>query len=190
MDDEFDAEVAAIFTEEATELLEAADHSLQGWRGDRGNNQNVHELKRALHTLKGGARMAGIRAMGDLSHELESFMELVEHGGVPATSDVFELLQTSLDELNHMRDTVNQGRPVRSARYLMERIKALGRGQLLPAAPPPAIPATAPVPEQPALQSAQMNTDAAYLDVVETETTMSVEPLSEEVIELVRNCRY
>ncbi len=166
MDDDFDADVAAIFTEEATELLEAADHSLQGWRDDRGNNQNVHELKRALHTLKGGARMAGIRAMGDLSHELESFMELVEHGGVPATPDVFALLQTSLDELNQMRDTVNQGRRVKAARYLMERIKALGRGQVLPAVAPAEAPQSAPI---------DMEAEAG---------TMSVETLSEEVIEL------
>ena len=32
------------------------------------------ELLRALHTLKGGARMAGIRAMGDLSHEAETLL--------------------------------------------------------------------------------------------------------------------
>ena len=170
MDDEFDADVAAIFTEEATELLEAADHSLQGWRGDRGNSQNVHELKRALHTLKGGARMAGIRAMGDLSHELESFMELVEHGGVAASPDAFELLQTSLDELNHMRDTVNQGRRVKSARYLMERIKALGRGQVLPAVPP-----SAPAP---------MAVSATVPDVTAAEQGISVETLPEEIIEL------
>ncbi len=135
MDEEFDADVAAIFTEEATELLEAADQSLQGWQGDRSNDHHAHELKRALHTLKGGARMAGIRAMGDLSHELESFMELVEHGAAPATPDVFALLQSSLDELNHMRDAVNQGRRVKPASYLMQRIKALGRGEVLPAVP-------------------------------------------------------
>ena len=39
---------------------------------DRANNALVFELKRVVHTLKGGARMAGIRAMGDLSHELET----------------------------------------------------------------------------------------------------------------------
>ena len=59
-DADFDPEVAAIFAEEATELLEAADHSLSAWIRDRGNNALVFELKRVVHTLKGGARMAGI----------------------------------------------------------------------------------------------------------------------------------
>ena len=81
---DFDPDVAAIFTEEATELLETADHSLSSWKQDRGNTALVFELKRVVHTLKGGARMAGIRAMGNLSHELETLMELVEAGQVPA----------------------------------------------------------------------------------------------------------
>ena len=59
----------------------------------------MFELKRVVHTLKGGARMAGIRAMGDLSHELETFMQLVEAGQVPADQAVFDALQASLDEL-------------------------------------------------------------------------------------------
>ncbi|MGE0115938.1 MAG: Hpt domain-containing protein [Steroidobacteraceae bacterium] len=166
MDEDFDADVAAIFTEEATELLEVADRSLQGWQGDRSNAQQVHELKRALHTLKGGARMAGIRAMGDLSHELESFMELIEHNAVSATPDVFALLQTSLDELNRMRDTVSQGRRVKAAKYLIERIRALGRGQLLPAVPPtataPPVAESLPQPAEPA--AAQMSASIVSSD--------------------------
>ena len=39
-------------------------------------------LKRPLHTLKGGARMAGITAMGDLSHELETLVMQIDSGAV------------------------------------------------------------------------------------------------------------
>ena len=90
---DFDAEVAAIFSEEAIELLETADHALSSWKQDRGNTALVFELKRVVHTLKGGARMAGIRAMGNLSHELETLMQSVEAGTVPATPEVFDALQ-------------------------------------------------------------------------------------------------
>jgi chemosensory pili system protein ChpA (sensor histidine kinase/response regulator) len=128
-DDAFDADVAAIFTEEAAELLEAADHSLQAWQADRHEQKNVSELKRTLHTLKGGARMAGIRSMGDLSHELETFMELIEHGTVPADGRVFSVLQRSLDELARMRDMVNQGRHAPRAQHLIDSLQALGRGE-------------------------------------------------------------
>ena len=100
---EFDADIAAIFGEEATELLEQADGALARWRADRADTRQVTELKRLLHTLKGGARMAGIRAMGDLSHELESFLAAIETGTAHADAGAIEVLQRSLDELQHMR---------------------------------------------------------------------------------------
>ncbi len=135
LDDAFDADVAAIYTEEAAELLEVADRCLQALQNDRNDQNNASELKRALHTLKGGARMAGIRSMGDLSHELESFMELVERSAVPATDvQVFNILQAGLDELNRMRDIVNQGRRAPSAQNLIASLQALSRGQESPVA--------------------------------------------------------
>jgi chemosensory pili system protein ChpA (sensor histidine kinase/response regulator) len=152
--DDFDPEVAAIFTEEATELLEVADNALAGWSRDRSNQALVYELKRALHTLKGGARMAGLRAMGDLSHELESFMIGVEAGSIPAKPHVFEALQASLDELQRMRDLAASGQRCRPARALIARIRAISRGEPAPAeAPQAAAAAPAPAPE-PAPRSA------------------------------------
>src|SRR4029453_14723502 len=93
-------------------------------------------LKRVVHTLKGGARMAGIRAMGNLSHELETLMQGVEAGTVPATTEVFDALKSSLDELHRMRDVVNRGERCASAHELLNRIRVLG-GQAPAAAPAP-----------------------------------------------------
>lgn len=142
-DSDFDPDVAAIFTEEASELLETADHSLSSWIRDRANSALVFELKRVVHTLKGGARMAGIRAMGDLSHELETLMGLVETGQVPAEQKVFDALQASLDELHRMRDAVAAGDRCKPARELMRRIRALIHGEAeeapAPVAPAPAV---------------------------------------------------
>ncbi|MBL8266105.1 Hpt domain-containing protein [Steroidobacter sp.] len=140
-DSDFDPDVAAIFTEEATELLEVADQSLSSWILDRANTALVFELKRVVHTLKGGARMAGIRAMGDLSHELETLMGLVETGQVPAEQKVFDALQASLDELHRMRDQVANGERCKPARELMNRIRALCGHEV--EAPPAAAPTVA-----------------------------------------------
>jgi chemosensory pili system protein ChpA (sensor histidine kinase/response regulator) len=145
---EFDADIAAIFSEEATELLGAADRVLGDLNADRANQELVVELKRHLHTLKGGARMAGISAMGNLSHELETLMILIENGSVPADDRAYELLQASLDELGHMRDAVGAGRQVQPARELIQRIHVLC-GVPAPAAPmsAPAAKAAAPAPK-------------------------------------------
>lgn len=165
-DSDFDPDVAAIFTEEATELLDTADHSLSSWIRDRANNALVFELKRAVHTLKGGARMAGIRSMGDLSHELETLMGLVETGQVPAEQRVFTALQASLDELHRMRDLVAGGERAQPARQLMRRIRALTAGE-----PEPAPAAAAPVAAAPiAPQIVAPAFDAPAEEVVEIES--------------------
>jgi chemosensory pili system protein ChpA (sensor histidine kinase/response regulator) len=149
----FDADVAAIFSEEATELLETADAALNAWNQERGSQQRVAELQRPLHTLKGGARMAGISAMGDLSHELETLVMQINSGSVAADDRAYDVVQASLDELAHMRDAVSSGRRVPAARALMERIRALGQA----AAPAPvlAMPAAAAPPSAPTPAVAQ-----------------------------------
>jgi chemosensory pili system protein ChpA (sensor histidine kinase/response regulator) len=144
-DADFDPDVAAIFTEEAAELLETAEHAFSAWKQDRANNALVFELKRVVHTLKGGARMAGIRSMGDLTHELETCMQLVESGQVPADENIFGALQASLDQLHSMRDTVASGGRPAPARELMNRIRALAGHEAI-AEPTPAPVAAAPPP--------------------------------------------
>src|SRR5262249_10596058 len=96
---DFDPEVAAIFTDEATELIEASERALSDWRSQPGSADYCLALKRPLHTLKGGARMAGITPMGDLSHELETLVMAVDNGTVNAGAQVFDAIQASLDEL-------------------------------------------------------------------------------------------
>ena len=122
---DFDPEVAAIFTEEATELIEASEQALGDWRSEPGSAEYRSGLKRPLHTLKGGARMAGIMAMGDLSHELETLVMQVDNGTVAPNDALFEVVQASLDELARMREMVANGRRVSPARAMIARIKSL-----------------------------------------------------------------
>ena len=153
--DEFDHEIANIYCEEATELIEAAELSLTAWNRDRKDKQPVAELQRTLHTLKGGARMAGISAMGDLSHELETLVIAIDGGMVAGDDHAHAVMQTSLDELARMRDLVSTGVLPTSAQALLKQIRDLSGGvgaDAAPATPAPSIPAAAPAPSQPATQ--------------------------------------
>ncbi len=140
-DAEYDSDIAAIFGEEATELLEQAETALLSWIRDRNDHAHVTELKRLLHTLKGGARMAGIRSMGDVSHELETLLGAFEHGAARLDDEAIELVQTTLDELQRMRDMASAGQRIQPARALLSRIRALAAGAAVPpAAPAPVAP--------------------------------------------------
>ncbi|TVP55710.1 MAG: response regulator [Halomonadaceae bacterium] len=68
---ELDPEVLAIFQEEARELVDALDNCLAAWKKGEGENHNA-EAQRLLHTLKGGARLAGVKDLGDQAHAFES----------------------------------------------------------------------------------------------------------------------
>ncbi len=157
---EFDADIAAIFGEEATELLELADSSLANWTADRADRSRITELKRVLHTLKGGARMAGIRAMGDLSHEVESFLTSLESGAIAADDSAVEVLQAALDQLHGMREAANSGQPIVAARALIERVRAVATASAGPDSRP-AVQDVAPVepPAPPELEAAAPPTE-------------------------------
>ncbi|MGH8300756.1 MAG: Hpt domain-containing protein [Steroidobacteraceae bacterium] len=150
---DFDPEVAAIFTEEALELIDASERALSDWREKPGSPDSATALKRPLHTLKGGARMAGIMAMGDLSHELETLVIQAESGTIAVNDGVFDVIQASMDELARMRESVVSGRNVAPARAMIGRIQALTRSGTAPAAAPA-------LPEPPAAQAPTQETPA------------------------------
>ena len=121
--------------------------SLSSWKHDRGNNALVFELKRVVHTLKGGARMAGIRAMGDLSHELETLMQLRRsRAGARRAGSVRRAAGEPRRAASHARCRQSR-RALRAARELINRIRALG-GQAPIAAPTPAAGAARPQPRR------------------------------------------
>jgi chemosensory pili system protein ChpA (sensor histidine kinase/response regulator) len=143
--EEFDHEIANIYSEEATELLEAAESSLTAWNRDRKDKERVAELQRQLHTLKGGARMAGISAMGDLSHELETLVLQIDGGSVVGDDHAHAVMQASLDELASMRDLVSNGTLPAGATALIAQIRGLANSSGTPAAAAPAVSAAAPM---------------------------------------------
>jgi chemosensory pili system protein ChpA (sensor histidine kinase/response regulator) len=172
---DFDPDVASIFTEEATELLEVCESQLAAWRAQPANVESPAALKRPLHTLKGGARMAGITAMGDLSHELESLVNSFDAGRAPPTSEAFDVLQASVDELARMRDSVAAGRGVAPARDCIARIRAL----LDPgaaAAPTPMEPSAEVAPAAPVEPPAQVPAPLAVSAPLEPAAPVHEEP--------------
>ncbi len=119
----YDPELAGIFFEEANELLEATDTALHSWQQDRDQPALVAELNRHLHTLKGGARMAGITPMGDLSHELETLLTLVVDGRLAVSTSLVFLLQRAVDRLHKMLEQGYAGKAVIDAQDLIDELR-------------------------------------------------------------------
>ena len=97
---ETDIELLEIFLEEAQELDDALIDSFSKWRADISHINTLKVLQRHLHTIKGGARMAGIRSIGDLTHEAESVYEAFVELKREPTEQWLEIMQVVQDTLS------------------------------------------------------------------------------------------
>jgi chemosensory pili system protein ChpA (sensor histidine kinase/response regulator) len=149
---ELDPEVAAIFSEEAVELLDAAESALAAWNGSPDDAHFAAALRRPLHTLKGGARMAGVTPMAELAHELESLITRIE-SDAGSSSWIDEsargIAQEALDELARMREAVAAGRAAQGAPAVIGRIHAFAMPSVAPASRAASVPQARQAPQAP-----------------------------------------
>lgn len=73
--DAVDVDLFPIFEEEAIELMPQLGSALRQWAGRPDNKGARDQCLRALHTLKGSARLAGALRLGEMAHRLESEIE-------------------------------------------------------------------------------------------------------------------
>lgn len=118
--DAIDPDLFPIFEEEAVELMPQLGGALRQWSARPDNRGARDEVLRALHTLKGSARLAGALRMGELAHRMESE---IEHFGSDAN-----VQSADLEPLLHRFDNLQAN---------FDALRATG-----------GLPAAAPMPEQ------------------------------------------
>ena len=98
-DDDIDLEILEIFLEEAADLLESLDESIHHWSGARDEVIHLDNIQRYLHTLKGGARLSGLPAVGDLSHNFETAISIAIAQRNTGSEEFFNQVQQYQDQL-------------------------------------------------------------------------------------------
>jgi two-component system, chemotaxis family, sensor kinase CheA len=89
---------AELFRAEARERLAEMNTSLLALERGEGADR-IAELFRAVHTVKGMSAAMGYVSVRDLSHALETLLDLLRRGVMPATPAVIETLFESVDTL-------------------------------------------------------------------------------------------
>jgi two-component system, chemotaxis family, sensor kinase CheA len=89
---------AELFRAEARERLGEMNTSLLALERGEGADR-VAELFRAVHTVKGMSAAMGYVPVRDLSHSLETLLDLMRRGSMPITPAVIETLFESVDTL-------------------------------------------------------------------------------------------
>ncbi len=137
--DDADDELIEVFLEEADEIMENSEATLLQWIEQPDDQELMAAMQRDLHTLKGGARMADLTAIGNLTHSLESLLIAITDGQVQPSDAIFERLQLSQDRLVHMLEAVKARKPIPAADDLIADADALRRGESVAAVAAPAV---------------------------------------------------
>jgi chemosensory pili system protein ChpA (sensor histidine kinase/response regulator) len=124
-----DPELVDIFVEEGSDLLDHSDGLLAQLRAAPDAREPLVGLQRDLHTLKGGARMAGIMAVGELGHVMESLLESVVDHRVELGRDGIPLLERGFDRLHSMITRVGSRRAIAMPDALIAEFDARSRGK-------------------------------------------------------------
>ncbi len=104
-------ELLEMFVEEANELLPEIGTELRAWKAKPKVKTHSDALQRALHTLKGSARMASQPDIGTIAHELEEFILKISKK-TPTDSD-FDVMFVELDKMAAFFD--NHDEPTETA---------------------------------------------------------------------------
>lgn len=120
-------DVAQLFVEEAVDILEGAGQALQRWLSDPDNLTPLAALQRDLHTLKGGAQLAGMSLIGELADQLEAVYEGLLQQRLGHSAALEQLLVQGHERLASMLDQLAQGQPLVEPLALIEAIQALSQ---------------------------------------------------------------
>ncbi|SFU30157.1 chemosensory pili system protein ChpA (sensor histidine kinase/response regulator) [Nitrosomonas eutropha] len=95
---DLDRELLEVFLEEAQELQSEIGTNLRIWRKQPDQMNARKAVLRALHTLKGSARIAGAQQVSDLAHQMESDIESLYDQ--TASAALLDQLETQFDTIS------------------------------------------------------------------------------------------
>jgi len=181
IDETVDPELLEIFLDEAKELLEAMEAELGEWERGGDSHGPVAQLQRTLHTMKGGARLAGVTAVGDLSHALESVFEGVVERRVGGSDRLKGLVRHATDLVAQDIERLLHGSMPTAHPEMIERLEAAAHDADWNdwAAPDAAVAASPPAAETPAMHAVpasagfeDLEQEAAAADELDADSEM------------------
>ncbi|HET7775748.1 MAG TPA: Hpt domain-containing protein, partial [Azospira sp.] len=182
-EEELDAELLAIFLEEAQEVLGTIQTHIGLLREQPHNVDFLTTIRRSFHTLKGSGRMVGLKDLGEAAWAIEQVLNLWLRQEYEVGGDLFGLLEEAQDIFGAWvayLETREGGAPDPSA--MVARADAMrgvetGPGAVEPAAP--AVPAIT-LPEERAQELALEESNAETEAVDELSLSLDLSDLTAE----------
>ncbi|MGJ8664501.1 MAG: Hpt domain-containing protein, partial [Marinicella sp.] len=95
--DDVDDEIKEVFLEEFEEELGNMQEKHATWKEDpEAHTEELTEIRRIFHTLKGSGRLVGAEAIGEFGWMMESMCNRLLEGGIKHSSDFRDVLQSGV----------------------------------------------------------------------------------------------
>lgn len=131
IDDKVDHEFLREFCNEGRDLLQNIESGVLVLEQSPAHRETLNSIFRAFHTFKGGAGFLGLTPVKRLAHELESLLDAIRQGKLPANRDSIDLILAGGDCLGKFVDAITRELDVLSGKpifipteWLLNRVTA------------------------------------------------------------------
>lgn len=95
------------FIGETEEHLEDMEKSLMKLEADPQDQDLLHNIFRAIHTVKGAAELVGVTKIAELTHNVENLLESIRHGDQIINREIIDFLFQVQDRIAMLNDDLN-----------------------------------------------------------------------------------
>ncbi len=155
--EEIDAELLAIFLEEANEVLGAIDENLRALHAQPHDVEVLTNIRRSFHTLKGSGRMVGLRDLGEAAWSVEQVLNQWLRQELEVTPGLLGLLDDARTLFGAWVEHLERhAGPAPDASALVARANVLLGGEDAEASLPAIVPSNDAPPPEVSLPSAEI----------------------------------
>ncbi|MBN2618823.1 MAG: chemotaxis protein CheA [Spirochaetales bacterium] len=95
-----------IFIQEADENLQVLESLIIYIEENPDDNTKINDAFRAMHSIKGGAGLAGFTHMKDFTHIVEDLFESIRNGSIKIEKEVISVILNSMDIIRVMLENI------------------------------------------------------------------------------------
>jgi len=120
--------ILPIYLDETREHIDTVSNLLVELEKDPGNLDNINEIFRRIHTLKGGAASVGFSTIGEMAHRFENILDDVRNSRLTLTPELFSNLFETTDILKQLLEAATNGAGPEEIKELAEKLNGVFEG--------------------------------------------------------------
>ncbi|MDD3328644.1 MAG: Hpt domain-containing protein [Zoogloea sp.] len=187
-EEELDAELLAIFLEEAEDVRDTIAARLAELVRNPHDVEVLTTIRRSFHTLKGSGRMVGLRDFGEAAWGMEQTLNHWLRLEIPVTDELLKLIGDAHADFSAWIDQIKAGagihKDVSALLAVAERLRSSGDAPAAEAiAPPPAAKQPKPVKAAPDMAATQVMSNFSFGALEDDAALEALEALENEVLE-------